>query len=125
MGERLGNLIKEKQLKIEKDQAIADYFVKICDESKENELKKSIVKMIKKCLNERGPISDDLLLIAWRFDNNESNQSNQSNQSKLSDFLFQTCTDILTKDPINLKEKKWFDKYIANSSVCSFHIYII
>ena len=112
----MGKNSKTKQLQVEKDQAIAKYFCLINDEIEESKdsFENRIIKIVKKCLEKKCPISNDLLLIAFRLEKKINNNS----EKKLSDILIDTCCDILKKKPIDSIEKRWFDMYIANSSVC-------
>ncbi len=117
-------LEKEKE-RISRSQAIELSFreaisSKISKKKARKKFMEQLTSIICHLIREKLPLSDDILLSLWNYNNMEekgSKKENKNNPKKeIWDILQKTLSQILTV-PMDMKDVKWLETYILKSRV--------
>ncbi len=116
-GSMKGRVVEER-LKLSSKKAMATNFLEtnkcFTPKSEGYEMMKSMQKSIITCLEQRTPLSEDMLYVSWKWLSKVKKEG--SSKSKLWEAIKETLLNVLTL-PINKRDWEWFKLFVMENVV--------
>lgn len=119
MGSKTRQKVNNERNKVEKQRGVIGQFLtNQCNKKLGSMALNSIVDTMISMIKEKKPISDDLLLLCWKFELSKKKKSEKYDplSSPLWKAIEETVQDVLTI-PINKVDWFWFKEYLFYSSI--------
>ncbi len=114
-----GRVVKERE-RIEALNAMSSQFLELNNcfnkESKGYAMMESLTASIIQCFKERCPLSEDLLHIAWKWNDEILIGKGGAMESSLWKCIYETLTNVLSL-PLNKRDYIWFKLYVFRVGV--------